>query len=153
MPSKYVNGKSLYYTIDEPAQEAVTTIIFVHGLGSSSSYFFPVIHYLIPNIRCIAIDIPGSGLSGLGESQQTIESIVSDVVSLLHVLDIRSKITIIGHSLGGIVASCFAAVHGNRVNGVVLIGPVNPSDAISRVFVNRIEVVKQGKFSAIPNVA
>ena len=89
--------------------------------------------------------MPGSGLSGLGESQQTIESIVRDVVSLLEVLDIKNNITIIGHSMGGIVASCFAAVHGNRVNSVVLIGPVNPSDAISQVFRTRTKIVKQGK--------
>jgi pimeloyl-ACP methyl ester carboxylesterase len=144
MPNKHINGKSLYYTIDEPSQKALATVILIHGLGSSSSYFLPVIPYLTPSIRCIAVDIAGSGLSELGESEQTIDSILEDVVSLLDALDIKNNVTIVGHSMGGIVASHFAADHGNRVNGVVLIGPVNPSDAISRVFVSRIEDVKQG---------
>jgi pimeloyl-ACP methyl ester carboxylesterase len=144
MPSKHINGKSLYYTIDEPTQKALATVILIHGLGSSSSYFLPVIPYLTPSIRCIAVDIAGSGLSELGESEQTIDSILEDVVSLLDALDIKNNVTIVGHSMGGIVASHFAANHLNRVNGVVLIGPVNPSDAISRLFVSRIEDVKQG---------
>ncbi|KAH6666997.1 3-oxoadipate enol-lactone hydrolase-like protein [Halenospora varia] len=157
MPSKHINGKSLYYTIDEPAQKPLATVMLIHGLGSSSSYFLPVIPYLIPSIRCIAVDIAGSGLSEIGESEQTIESIVDDVISLLDALDIKNNITIIGHSMGGIVASSLAADHANRVNGVVLIGPVNPSDAISRVFTSRIEAVKQdgveGLAKSIPEAA
>lgn len=145
MPHKYINGKSLYYTIDEPAQNALATVILIHGLGSSSSYFFPVIPYLVTRIRCIAVDIAGSGLSELGESEQSIGSIVEDVVSLLDVLGIKNNVTIVGHSMGGIVASRFAADNGNKVNGVVLVGPVNPSDAISSVFESRIKAVKQGK--------
>ena len=69
MPSKHINGKSLYYTIDERAQEVLATVILIHGLGSSSSYYLPVIPYLVPSIRCITIDIAGSGLSGLGQSE------------------------------------------------------------------------------------
>ncbi|TVY44119.1 putative aminoacrylate hydrolase [Lachnellula occidentalis] len=157
MPSKHINGKSLYYTIDEPAQKALATVILIHGLGSSSSYFLPVIPYLNPSIRCIAIDMPGSGLSELGESEQTIDSIVKDVVSLLDALNVKNNVTIVGHSMGGIVASQFAVKHGKRVNGVVLIGPVNPSDAISQVFATRIEAVKQdgieGLAQSIPTAA
>jgi len=149
MPSKHINGRSLYYTIDEPTQNTLGTVVLIHGLGSSSSFYFPVIPYLIPSIRCIAIDIAGSGLSELGEAEQTIESIVGDTVALLDALNIKNNITIIGHSMGGIVASCFAIEHGNRVSGIVLIGPVNPSDALSKIFVNRIEAVKQGNFTIL----
>jgi pimeloyl-ACP methyl ester carboxylesterase len=144
MPNRQINGKSLYYTIEKPAHRALATVILIHGLGSSSSYFLPVIPHLLPSIRCIAVDIAGSGLSGLGESEQTIDSIVDDVISLLDALDIKDTVTIVGHSMGGIVASCFAAGHKNRVNGVVLIGPVSPNKAISRVFASRIEAVKKG---------
>jgi pimeloyl-ACP methyl ester carboxylesterase len=144
MPTKFINGKSLYYTTDGPAESARDTLVLIHGLGSSSSYYRPVIPYLNSNIRCIAIDTPGSGLSSLGESEQTIDSIVEDIINLLDALDINTEITIVGHSMGGIVASAMAANHKSRVKGVVLIGPVNPSPAFSQVFDERIGRVKKG---------
>jgi pimeloyl-ACP methyl ester carboxylesterase len=52
--------------------------------------------------------------------------------------------------MGGIVASRFAADHGNRTNGIVLIGPVDSSDAISGLFVSRIDTVKQGNLRHPP---
>jgi len=53
---------------------------------------------------------------------------------------------IVGHSMGGIVASYIAAEYPDRVKGVVLIGPVNPDPALASVFEKRIEVVKKGSY-------
>jgi pimeloyl-ACP methyl ester carboxylesterase len=144
MPNNQINGKSLYYTISGLDQVAKATVVLIHGLGSSSSYYFPVIPYLTPSIRCIAIDIAGSGSSNLGSSEQSILSIVKDIVSQLDALGIKDKVVVVGHSMGGIVASQLAAYHSERVSGVVLIGPVHPGDALSEVFKSRIEVVKRG---------
>ena len=55
--------------------------------------------------------------------------------------------------MGGIVASFLAATYPDRVKGVVLIGPVNPSPAVVPVFEKRIETVKRGtshQFLPIP---
>ena len=144
MPNIQINGKSLYYSIGKPEHEAKATVLLIHGLGSSSSYFFPVIPHLAPSIRCIAIDISGSGLSELGKSEQSISSIVEDAISQLDALNVKEKVTVVGHLMGGIVASQFAVSHSERVNGVVLIGPVNPSDAMAEIFEKRIRVVKEG---------
>jgi pimeloyl-ACP methyl ester carboxylesterase len=146
MPNIQVNGKSLYYYINEAEKEAKATVLLIHGLGSSSAYYSPVIPYLSRSIRCIAIDISGSGLSALGGSEQSISSILEDTVGQLDALGIKEKVTVVGHSMGGIVASEFAACHSQRVNGVILIGPVDPSDAIAKVFETRIQVLQRRMF-------
>jgi hypothetical protein len=89
---------------------------------------------------------PSSGLSGLGNSEQSISSIAKDIIGLLDELQIREKIVVVGHSMGGIIVSYIAAEHPDRVKGVVLIGPVNPVPAMADVFSKRIEVVKKGSY-------
>ncbi|KFZ17887.1 hypothetical protein V501_01492 [Pseudogymnoascus sp. VKM F-4519 (FW-2642)] len=141
MPSVKVNGKSLFYTIDGDSTARVTTL-FIHGLGSSSCFYHTVIPGLKSSTRCIALDIPGSGQSELGESEQSVATIGEDAIGLLDALDIKEKIIVVGHSVGCIVANVLAATYPDRVRAVVLLGPVRPSFAIAPVFEQRIEVIK-----------
>ena len=94
--------------------------------------------------RCIALDTPGSGLSQLGSIKQSIASIAEDGISLLDALKVFEKVVVVGHSMGGIVASFLAATYPERVRGVVLIGPVDPSPSVVPVFEKRIETVQKG---------
>jgi pimeloyl-ACP methyl ester carboxylesterase len=145
MPSTTINGRSLFYTIDQNDDSpAKTTALFVHGLGSSSCFYKPITPSLKPTFRCISLDTPGSGLSELGKSEQSISSISKDAIDLLDALKVQEKVVVIGHSMGGVVASYIAAEYPDRVKGVVLLGPVNPDPALADVFGKRIEVVKKG---------
>lgn len=66
-------------------------------------------------------------------------------VELLKDLNVTEKVTVVGHSMGGIVANEIAATCPGVVKGVVLLGPVNPVPAFAGVFGGRIEVVKKGQ--------
>lgn len=144
MPFVEVNGKSLFYTIDGDSTTKATAL-FIHGLGSSSCFYHSIIPGLKSSARCIAFDIPGSGQSELGESEQSIATIGDDAVALLDSLDIREKIILVGHSVGSTVANFLAATYPNQIRAVVLLGPVNPDSAIVPVFEQRIEVIESGK--------
>ncbi len=147
MPSVSINGKSVFYTIDQNDENpAKTTALLIHGLGSSSCFYKTITPSLKSTARCISLDTPGSGLSGLGNSEQSISSIAKDVIDLLDELQIRERIVVVGHSMGGIIASYIAAENPDRVQGVVLIGPVNPVPAMADVFSKRTEVVKKGSY-------
>ena len=147
MPSVSINGKSVFYTIDQiDDNPAKTTALLIHGLGSSSCFYKTITPSLKSTARCISLDTPGSGLSGLGNSEQSISGIARDIIGLLDELQIREKIVVVGHSMGGIIASYISAEHPDRVKGVVLIGPVNPIPAMADVFSKRIEVVKKGSY-------
>jgi pimeloyl-ACP methyl ester carboxylesterase len=146
MPFSIINHKRLFYTIDEQAEgtSPKITTLFVHGLGSSSCFYKTIIPTLTKVTRCIALDYPGSGLSSLGSSPQSVGSIAEGAMALLKDLNVTEKVIVVGHSMGGIVANQIAATYPELVRGVVLLGPVNPVPALAEVFGKRIEVVKKG---------
>ena len=57
---------------------------------------------------------------------------------------------IVGHSMGGMVASAVAALAPERVLAVIGIGPITPSEMVTTAFEKRIEVVLKGKLSRAP---
>ena len=153
MPFKTINSKSLFYT-DTPSTSSspnAHTALFIHGLGSSSCFYSTIIPSLTSQTRCIALDTPGSGLSTLGAKEQSIKTIAEDALALLDALNVKEEVVVVGHSMGGIVASVMAEMFKERVKGVVLLGPVNPAEGLRDVFGKRVEVVKAGTiFIAIP---
>lgn len=143
MPYKTINSKHLFYTDTPSTSSSQLTTLFIHGLGSSSCFYSTIIPSLIPLTRCIALDTPGSGLSELGSKEQSIQTIVEDAIALLDSLGVK-EVVVVGHSMGGIVASWLAAEFKQRVRGVVLLGPVQPAEGLKEVFGKRIEIVKAG---------
>ncbi|PQE29172.1 alpha beta hydrolase protein [Rutstroemia sp. NJR-2017a BBW] len=157
MPSVNVNGKSVFYTItpqsgekSESPSSSIKTVL-IHGLGSNSCFYHSILPEISRKSTCIAVDTPGSGLSTLGTAQQTVSSIVDDIIALLDALSIRCKVLMIGHSMGGIIASEIAGKYPERVQGVVLLGPVNPSQSITEVFDKRIVAVEKDGLEALAN--
>jgi len=82
------------------------TVVFLHGLlGSSRSWAFQFDH-LAPRHQVIAWDAPGFGESSLVPA--SIDAYVEALRDLvLHVG--RGSVSLVGHSMGGTVAACFAA--------------------------------------------
>ncbi|KAH7384994.1 3-oxoadipate enol-lactone hydrolase-like protein [Cadophora sp. MPI-SDFR-AT-0126] len=153
MPFKKVNSKNLFYT-DTPSTSSTEsspyTTLFIHGLGSSSCFYSTIIPHL-SQTRCIALDTPGSGLSTLGTKEQTIQTIAEDAIALLDALNVKEKVVVVGHSMGGIVASSIAELFAERIKGVVLLGPVDPAGTLRPVFEKRVEVVKKDGLEPLAN--
>ncbi|ATZ48616.1 hypothetical protein BCIN_03g08070 [Botrytis cinerea B05.10] len=156
MPFKTLNQKSIFYTLTpqtENLQNPITTL-FIHGLGSSSTFYHTIIPSLSAVSTCITLDTPGSGLSSLGNAPQTVVSIVDDAIALLDALSepvAKGKVWVVGHSMGGIIACELAIKYAQRVEGLVLIGPVVPSPALTEVFGKRIETVKKDGLEPLAN--
>lgn len=108
-------------------------LLFIHGAGGAHANWLTLIRKLQPH-RCSAIDLPGHGLSP-GDGLDTIEKYAEAVKSFAADLSPNSKIIAIGHSMGGLVATCFASQNSDFVAGLILIssGFSSPSTPPSKV--------------------
>ncbi|RMZ78378.1 hypothetical protein DV738_g3940, partial [Chaetothyriales sp. CBS 135597] len=160
MPFATINQHQLHYT-DFPATSSPTspssssssssspTLIFVHGLGSSQNFFYPILPYLAA-YRRIVFDNYNAARSQTDGGETSIASIGQDVLALLDHLHV-DKAVIIGFSMGAIVPTHLASTSPERVIGGVLIGPVHPTEAVADVFEKRIPVVTEQGVEAMAN--
>lgn len=105
-------------------------VILVHGIASSSVTFFEVVPLLAPTHRVIAVDILGFGESPAPvDCEYTLEDHVDALAATIKSLKLKEPFTLVGHSLGSLIVSRFAASYRtlptqrNTVRRVVLVGP------------------------------
>lgn len=99
-------------------------IIFLHGLASSSANW----HYLIPLLqkshRCLSIDLLGFGESPKPHwSEYTLEEHLYSIECTIKKLRLRQSFTLVGHSLGSLLATRYARLHVAQVGRLVLLSP------------------------------
>ena len=135
----YVDTQALEYQIDH----VKLPIIMIHGLGSSQNYYMPIVPELEGH-RCVALTTYGAAESKSNGEDLTLEQLAEDVVGVMDNLGIRKAI-VVGHSMGGTMCCTIAAAHGDRVAGIVCIGPVNPASVKPEMFQTRIETVLKGE--------
>jgi acylglycerol lipase len=103
-------------------------ILLIHGISEHSGRHGNTIGYLMANgYEVVRFDLRGAGQSG-GRRQWITEfsDYVSDTASVFnwicHSLD-DCPLIVLGHSLGGAVATHFAAEYGRSLQGLVLSAP------------------------------
>jgi pimeloyl-ACP methyl ester carboxylesterase len=146
MPFVQAGSRSLHYTDSHPTGAPTPsglTFIFVHGLGSSQNYYFPVIPHITPKHRCITIDTYGAARSPYTGDTVSIPGIAEDVIGVLDALNVAQAV-VVGHSMGGLVVIELGARYPDRVLGVVPIGPTHPSEMLVSVMGKRAETVLEG---------
>src|SRR5205085_9563836 len=95
------------------------TIVLVHGLGSRSSHWLATARRLARNHRVVLVDLPGHGASAMPEPL-TLERATNSLDLALAALG-REPVVLVGHSVGGLVATAEAIAHPDRVRGLVLV--------------------------------
>jgi pimeloyl-ACP methyl ester carboxylesterase len=115
MPFVTINSHSLHYTDIAPSkhQPAKLTLIFIHGLGSTQNYYFPIFPYLT-SYRCIIFDNYNAGRSQSDGKETSIPIIARDVLSLLEHLSI-TKAVVIGYSMGGMIPTYVSDSPSHRI--------------------------------------
>ncbi|KAL4749676.1 hypothetical protein BDW72DRAFT_204558 [Aspergillus terricola var. indicus] len=150
MPFVSVNNHQLHYADSHPngAPANGLTFFFIHGLGSSQNYYFPLLPHLTPQHRCITADTYGSGRSTYTGQSVSIASIADDVIGVLDALNIRQAV-LVGHSMGGLVVTLLGAEHADRVKGIVAIGPTHPSETLTSVMQKRSATAAEGGMESL----
>lgn len=99
-------------------------VVLLHGIASSSVTF----HFLVPLLesqhRVIAIDLLGFGRSPAPESASySIDEHVAAVARTIASLKLREPFALVGHSMGSIIATRYAARNPRRLVKLVLVSP------------------------------
>ncbi len=93
----------------------------LHGWLDNANSFLPLVHHL-PHLNLIAIDLPGHGHSDHRSADAHYHFLdwVDDVVQLLPIIS-DQPLTLIGHSMGGMIATAVAASFPEWVREVILL--------------------------------
>jgi pimeloyl-ACP methyl ester carboxylesterase len=103
-------------------------LLLLHGWGACVPFWKETIPALAERHRVIAFDWPGFGLSEAA-GPFTIDRYVSLLGKVMDALGLRSA-TIVGHSMGGAIATAFALAHPERVTKLVQVcAPIDGATA------------------------
>ena len=98
------------------------TLLFIHGLANYAASWQPNIETLKSSFRCVAIDLPGNGLSENVTSPYSVSFFAKCIIDVIGRLALRN-VTIVGHSMGGQVAITAALTVPGCCEGLVLCAP------------------------------
>lgn len=120
------DGLSLYSRVYDEAPGSALAVLCLPGLTRNSRDFERLAPHLAPRFRVICPDLRGRGCSERDPNWRNYHpgSYISDLSALLRDLQI-SHVTIIGTSLGGLLAMMLPSIVRDVVTGIVLndIGP------------------------------
>ena len=114
-----IDGNTLHYT---SAGEG-PPVVLIHGLGGSAHIWHGVVGALQQHHHCVAVDLRGHGRSQ-GRGKFSIEGWADDVRRLIAHLELP-PVTLVGHSLGSLVAQELARSAPDVVDELVLVGGIS----------------------------
>lgn len=108
-------------------EETAPVLVCLHGWLDNMATFYPLAERLSGDYRILLVDLPGHGLSAplpVG-SHYYIWQNVETLFELLNVLEL-SKVSLLGHSMGGIIASLFAGTFPDKLSTLILLDSFGP---------------------------
>lgn len=112
----------LFYSVHGEATNP--PFLLIHGWTCDSTDWSFTIPALVQHYYVITIDLRGHGHSSAPTSiTYTIQDFVDDAVALIQHLNLNKDVLVMGHSMGGIVASCLSGLHPELFRGLVVIDP------------------------------
>ncbi len=114
-----IDGCTLHYT----SYGEGPPIVFVHGLGGCGSVWYGIMQTLKDHHHVVALDLRGHGRSD-GKGRFSVEGWVHDLRGLIRHLELPA-VTLVGHSLGSLVAQHLAQTEPDLCDVLVLIGGIS----------------------------
>lgn len=123
------NGTTLaYYEAGDPKGPA---LVLLHGFTDNARSWSLILPYLDPRYRIIAVDLRGHGRSSAPECCYALSDMAYDIRLLLDRLAI-DKASLVGHSLGSILAQTLAEQYPERVDKVVLVSSTSSTAELGK---------------------
>jgi pimeloyl-ACP methyl ester carboxylesterase len=99
-----------------------TTLLLLHGYGESLTTWRAVFDRLASKTHVIAIDLPGFGGSAKPDVPYSLAALTERLSSFLDQWT-SGPVVVMGHSMGGELASSLAILRPDRVKALILIAP------------------------------
>lgn len=102
--------------------EGEQTFLFIHGLANYFPSWKHQVDFLKTNNRCVAIDLPGNGLSSSGNFPYSIFFYAECISKFIEKMQLKN-IVLCGHSMGGQIAIVIALRYPHLLKKLILIAP------------------------------
>jgi non-heme chloroperoxidase len=123
-------GTDVRLHVTEAGSRTGRPVLLLHGYSDTWKSWSPILSHLPPDVRAIMPDFRGHGASSRAPTDYTITALADDVIALMVRLDLHD-VTLVGHSLGSLVAQDVAVRAPARLRQLVLVGsaadPRNPA--------------------------
>jgi pyruvate dehydrogenase E2 component (dihydrolipoamide acetyltransferase) len=135
---RLADGRRIFYVL--AGQPGACPLVFIHGLGGSSSTWETVLGTFAESHQVLALDLPGHGQSDATDPavvDYSLSGLAGVVRELVRSLGL-SSVTLVGHSLGGAVAAQAALEEPNVVTRLVLVDSAGIGDEINPLLIELI---------------
>jgi pimeloyl-ACP methyl ester carboxylesterase len=121
MPIVNISRKQISYWIGRrDLLEGREVVLFIHGAGGGEYTWSYQKGFFEKQFNPIFIELPGHGKSG-GDGEQEIGKYAEHVHAFLKVMGL-SKVTLVGHSMGGAIVQTLTLTHPEVIKKIVLVG-------------------------------
>jgi proline iminopeptidase len=130
-----LNGVRFWYRVAGSSEKSVAPVVFLHGGPGYNSHSFSVLEgpKLERSLLMVYFDQRGAGHSERPWSgHYQLDTLVQDVEALRRVLGVP-RISLIGHSFGGLLALEYAARYPDNVSRLILVGAFSDGPQTCRV--------------------
>ncbi len=146
-------GQSLKmaYMDVHPSTAAQRTVLLLHGKNFSGYYWERVAKALLAQgNRVIIPDQIGFGKSSRpAHYQYSFAGLAKNTEQLLQHLNV-DRVTVVGHSMGGMLATKFSKYHANLAEQLILINPIGLEDYLKYVDYQDVDVFLAGELNKTP---
>lgn len=136
----YISGAGGAKLYVEESGKGVPVIFLAGGPGLNPGYIQPVWSHFTENYRCIVLHQRGTGKSvipAVDASSISMDNYVNDLEALRQHLQVE-KLTLVGHSWGGMLAMLYLSRKPEHVEKIVLIDPGGLTMNTLQVFIGNM---------------
>ncbi|MEO8540731.1 MAG: alpha/beta hydrolase [bacterium] len=121
-------------------------LVLIRGLGSDLQAWALQVPELSRHFRVITYDNRGAGRTSSPDKPYSIASMADDLATLLDELNI-AKASVLGYSMGGMVAQEFALKYPNKLDKLILLGTSAGLDGYSKTVIGNLINIRRSNMS------
>lgn len=131
-------------------------VIFLHGLGATTALWEGMVALLCDRFTCVTISLPGHAGAPAAPMDLSIDDLMQGIEKVRARIGV-SRIHLVGHAFGGMIASAYARHHPENVGALALVANVAfRTEEVHRLIARlRAELLRDGVgafMGALPEV-